>query len=137
MPVAVLNRTDPAPFEWLVPGLRHELVTTIIKALPKHIRRTLVPAPDRAAEVLRRVGPDDGPMRDVVAAELSRMAGLPVTPALGTTSSCPGTSAHGSGWWGRAAPWPRATTCASSSGGCGPTCGPPSWPTPPTSSAAA
>ncbi len=75
IPVAVLNRTDPGPFEWLVPGLRHELVTTLIKALPKQVRRELVPAPDRAAELLERAGPDDGPLRPVLAAELSRMSG--------------------------------------------------------------
>ena len=81
IPLAVLNRTDPAPYDWLVPGLRHELVTTLIKALPKAIRRSLVPAPDRAAELLERVGPEDGPLLDVVAAELSRLAGVPIVPA--------------------------------------------------------
>jgi len=80
VPVAVLNRTDPAPFDWLVPGLRAELVTALIKALPKAVRRALVPAPDRAAEVAARIGPDDGPLRVVVAAELSRLAGVPVSP---------------------------------------------------------
>ncbi|HEX4977983.1 MAG TPA: ATP-dependent RNA helicase HrpA, partial [Nocardioides sp.] len=78
VPVAVLNRTDPAPFDWLVPGLRTELVTAFIKALPKGVRRNLVPAPDRAAEVAARVGPDDGPLRPVLAAELGRLAGTPV-----------------------------------------------------------
>ena len=90
VPVAVLNRTDPAPFEWLVPGLRQELVTALVKALPKHIRRSLVPAPDRAAELLERVGPDDGPLRDVVAAELSRMSGAVVTPDLWDDLVLPG-----------------------------------------------
>jgi ATP-dependent helicase HrpA len=90
VPVAVLNRTDPAPFEWLVPGLRQELVTTLIKALPKQVRRSLVPAPDRAAEVLARVGPDDGPLRDVVAAELSRMAGATVTTDMWDDLVLPG-----------------------------------------------
>jgi len=82
IPVAVLNRTDPEPFEWLVPGLREELVAAHIKALPKQVRRGLVPAPDRAAEVVGRVGPDDGPLRSVLAAELSRIAGVPVTPDM-------------------------------------------------------
>ncbi|MFP5577146.1 MAG: ATP-dependent RNA helicase HrpA [Acidimicrobiia bacterium] len=90
VPVAVLNRTEPEPFEWLVPGLRLELVTALIKALPKQIRRSLVPAPDRAAELLTRVGPDDGRLRDVVAAELSRMAGVPVDPALWDDVALPG-----------------------------------------------
>jgi len=80
VPVAVLNRTDPAPFEWLVPGLRTELVTALIKALPKQVRRALVPAPDRAAEVVARIGPDDGPLRPVLAAELSRLSGERIAP---------------------------------------------------------
>ena len=82
IPVAVLNRTDPAPFEWLVPGLRHELVTSLIRTLPKSVRRNLVPAPDRAREVVDRVSPDDGPLRDVVARELTRMAGVAVEPSM-------------------------------------------------------
>jgi ATP-dependent helicase HrpA len=82
LPVAVLNRTDPAPFEWLVPGLRHELVTAMIRALPKAVRRNLVPAPDRAAEVVDRVGPEQGPLREVLAKELTRMAGVPVEPTM-------------------------------------------------------
>ncbi len=90
IPVAVLNRTEPGPFEWLVPGLRHELVTTMIKSLPKPIRRNLVPAPDRAAELLHRVGPDDGPLREVLAAELSRMSGERVTPDAWDDVDLPG-----------------------------------------------
>ncbi len=82
IPVAVLNRTDPEPFAWLVPGLRAELVTALIRALPKAVRRSLVPAPDRAAEVIARTGPDDGPLLSVLAQELSRMAGVPVEPSM-------------------------------------------------------
>lgn len=89
IPVAALNRTDPAPFEWLVPGLRGELVTALIKALPKPVRRALGPAPDRAAEVLAHVGPDDGPLRPVVAAELSRLAGVPVSPDAWSDAELP------------------------------------------------
>ena len=82
IPVALLNRTDPARFEWLVPGLRHELVTAMIRALPKAVRRNLVPAPDRAAEIAGRVGPDDGPLRPVLADELTRMAGTAVETSM-------------------------------------------------------
>ena len=90
IPVAVLNRTDPEPFEWLVPGLRLELVTAMIRALPKPVRRYLVPAPDRAAELVDRIGPDDGPFRDVLAAELSRIAGVRVDPSMWDDVALPG-----------------------------------------------
>ncbi|HEY6793833.1 MAG TPA: ATP-dependent RNA helicase HrpA [Kineosporiaceae bacterium] len=52
VPLPVLNRLSPDGFEWLVPGLREELVTALIRSLPKQIRRTLVPAPDHARAVL-------------------------------------------------------------------------------------
>ena len=41
----------PDGFEWLVPGAaRTELVTALIRSLPKELRRRLVPAPDVAAQ---------------------------------------------------------------------------------------
>ncbi|SPT53632.1 ATP-dependent RNA helicase HrpA [Actinomyces bovis] len=46
VPVEVLGRLQPAGFDWLVPGLRAELVVATIRALPKRVRRQLVPAPD-------------------------------------------------------------------------------------------
>ena len=41
-------------FEWLVPGLREELVTTLIRGLPKELRRPLVPVPETVAARARR-----------------------------------------------------------------------------------
>ena len=49
-----------------------------------------MPAPDRAAELLHRVGPDDGPLREVLAAELSRMSGERVTPDAWDAVDLPG-----------------------------------------------
>lgn len=82
VPVAVLNRTDPSPFEWLVPGLRLELVTAMIRALPKAVRRHLAPAPDRAAEAHQAIDPSDGPLRVVLAETLTRLAGVEVRPSM-------------------------------------------------------
>ncbi|MDQ1288149.1 MAG: ATP-dependent helicase HrpA [Actinomycetota bacterium] len=52
VPLPVLARLSPDGFEWLVPGLRAELVTALVRSLPKQIRRSLVPAPDHARAVL-------------------------------------------------------------------------------------
>ncbi|MBV8647191.1 ATP-dependent RNA helicase HrpA [Paludibacterium sp.] len=46
VPLALLNRLEPARFEWLVPGMVREKVQALIKALPKQIRRNCVPVPD-------------------------------------------------------------------------------------------
>ena len=52
IPVTLLPQVEPEGFDWLVPGLREELVTGTIRALPKRIRRQLVPAPDVARQIL-------------------------------------------------------------------------------------
>ena len=51
VPVEVLGRLVPEGFDWLVPGMRPELVVATIRALPKRVRRQLVPAPDVGAQV--------------------------------------------------------------------------------------
>ena len=38
-----LNQLTPEPFRWQIPGMRHELLTALIKSLPKAIRRNFVP----------------------------------------------------------------------------------------------
>ena len=52
IPLAVLPRVVPDGFDWLVPGLLHDLTTATIKALPKAVRRLLVPAPDAARDIV-------------------------------------------------------------------------------------
>ena len=52
VPLAVLSTITPDAFEWLVPGLRAELVTELIRSLPKNLRRNVVPAADWAAKAL-------------------------------------------------------------------------------------
>ncbi|MDM4762103.1 ATP-dependent RNA helicase HrpA [Galbitalea sp. SE-J8] len=48
IPLPLLPSIRPAGFDWLVPGLREELVAAMIKTLPKAIRRSVVPANDWA-----------------------------------------------------------------------------------------
>ncbi|MEX1078441.1 MAG: ATP-dependent RNA helicase HrpA [Homoserinimonas sp.] len=52
IPIALLARLSPRGFDWQVPGLRLDLVTALIKALPKAIRRNVVPAADWANRLL-------------------------------------------------------------------------------------
>jgi ATP-dependent helicase HrpA len=80
VPLAVLNQIGPEGFDWQVPGLRHELVTELIRSLPKAVRRNFIPAPDWAASVLERIGPGDGPLLEVLAGELERSGRVDVPP---------------------------------------------------------
>ncbi len=70
LPLLVLNQVTADGFEWSVPGFREELVTTLIKSLPKAIRRNIVPAPDHARQILPHLDPSSGPLIDAMAREL-------------------------------------------------------------------
>jgi ATP-dependent helicase HrpA len=60
---------------WQVPGLRLELVTELIRGLPKELRRAFVPVPDTARGVLARLGEPRGDLLDALSAELGRIGG--------------------------------------------------------------
>lgn len=52
IPVEILAEVNADEFDWLVPGMRVELVAELIRSLPKSIRRNVVPANDWAAKAL-------------------------------------------------------------------------------------
>jgi ATP-dependent helicase HrpA len=66
VPVATLNRVDADDFSWNVPGVRHELVTSLIRSLPKSLRVSFVPAPDKAREFLAATPPGEEPLLDAL-----------------------------------------------------------------------
>jgi ATP-dependent helicase HrpA len=76
-------------FAWLVPALREELVTALIRSLPKELRRTLVPVPEVAAEALRGLHPGREPLLDALARELERSRGVRVPPAAWDLAKLP------------------------------------------------
>ena len=68
IPIEVLERVSDAGTDWLVPGMREDLLTEAIRALPKGVRRLLAPAPDVAASVVRWIEQaGDQPVEAVVA----------------------------------------------------------------------
>ncbi|HEY1485088.1 MAG TPA: ATP-dependent RNA helicase HrpA [Micromonosporaceae bacterium] len=75
VPLPILAGLHPDAFDWQVPGMRHDLATALIKSLPKSLRRTLVPAPDRADAFLERVTPGAEPILYALERELRRMTG--------------------------------------------------------------
>ena len=64
VPVLFLNQLDDAPFRWLIPGQRVELVTALIKSLPKQVRKNFVPAPDVARQAVAVLEADFDPAAD-------------------------------------------------------------------------
>jgi ATP-dependent helicase HrpA len=78
VPVAALNRVDPASFGWQVPGLRQDLVVALIRSLPKHLRTSFVPAPDVARDFLAASAPGGEPLLDALERYLRARTGVVV-----------------------------------------------------------
>ncbi|MGW2742916.1 ATP-dependent RNA helicase HrpA [Streptomyces sp. NPDC001450] len=77
IPLQVLNQVTDEGFDWQIPGLREEVVTELIRTLPKPIRRNYVPAPNYAKAFLERAVPLREPLTVTMARELKRMVGVP------------------------------------------------------------
>ncbi|MFI9317461.1 ATP-dependent RNA helicase HrpA [Streptomyces althioticus] len=77
IPLQVLNQVTDEGFDWQIPGLREEVVTELIRSLPKPIRRNYVPAPNYAKAFLERAVPLQEPLTVTMARELKRMVGVP------------------------------------------------------------
>jgi ATP-dependent helicase HrpA len=77
IPLQVLNQVTDEGFDWQIPGLREEVVTELIRSLPKPIRRNYVPAPNYAKAFLDRAVPLQEPLTVTMARELRRMVGVP------------------------------------------------------------
>ncbi|MBY8344433.1 ATP-dependent RNA helicase HrpA [Streptomyces spinosirectus] len=77
VPLQVLNQVTDEGFDWQIPGLREELVTELIRSLPKPIRRNYVPAPNFAKRFLATASPLQEPLTVTMARELRRMVGVP------------------------------------------------------------
>jgi ATP-dependent helicase HrpA len=76
VPIDVLARLGGDEFAWQVPALREELVTALIRALPKDLRRNFVPAPDTARAVLAAIDPANEPLLEALQRELRRRTGV-------------------------------------------------------------
>ena len=75
IPIEVLERVSDAGTDWLVPGMREDLLTEAIRALPKGVRRLLAPAPDVAASVARWIEQAGDQPAEAVAASAGGGAG--------------------------------------------------------------
>jgi ATP-dependent helicase HrpA len=76
VPLAALPTLDPADVPGAAPGHRDELVTALLKSLPKPMRRTLGPATNLVPRVLAAM-PPDRPLLEAVAAAIPD---VPVAP---------------------------------------------------------
>ncbi|MCU1526820.1 MAG: ATP-dependent helicase HrpA, partial [Frondihabitans sp.] len=86
VPLPLLARLKPDGFDWQVRAFREELVTALIKSLPKQIRKNVVPAADWAKKIVAELPEDapqdpDGPFTATLATVIKRLTYTPVTSA--------------------------------------------------------
>jgi ATP-dependent helicase HrpA len=80
VPLVLLNQLSPDRFDWHLPGFRVELISELIRTLPKAVRRQLVPAPDYAEEFLAKADVN-APLRPQLASILGHLASTPLALA--------------------------------------------------------
>lgn len=80
VPMPLLAGLKPEGFDWQVPGLREELVTALLKSLPKAIRKNVVPAADWARK-LTPAEPEATSITEYLAREITRQTYTPTTAA--------------------------------------------------------
>ncbi|KAK1180458.1 ATP-dependent RNA helicase HrpA [Streptomyces sp. NBS 14/10] len=90
IPLQVLNQVTPDGFDWQIPGLREDLVTELIRSLPKPIRRNYVPAPNYAKRFLGTTVPLQEPLTAALSRELQRMVGVRIDPEDWDPDKVPG-----------------------------------------------
>ncbi|MCQ1952877.1 ATP-dependent RNA helicase HrpA [Arthrobacter sp. zg-Y238] len=94
VPVLFLNQLTPGPFTWQIPGLRAELITALIKSLPKAVRKNFVPAPDVARSAAAALAADFDPASDELEPSLElvlrRLKGSIIPPGSWNWDAVPG-----------------------------------------------
>ncbi len=78
IPLAVLNQLNEQRFAWLVPGLIRDKVIALMRALPKVLRRKLVPIPDFADAALQSMNIDGAPLYEQLGFHLKRITGVQI-----------------------------------------------------------
>ena len=78
IPLSILPQLDGDEFLWQVPGRREEIVTALIRGLPKSLRTSFVPVPDTTRAVLTDIDPSNGGLLASLSAALGRRTGVVV-----------------------------------------------------------
>lgn len=89
LPFSLVESASPALLEWAVPGLRQEMISELLRALPKSIRRELMPFPPRVEEIVRDFEPTGPSFLQSLANFIHQRFGVAVSPSSWPTDSLP------------------------------------------------
>jgi ATP-dependent helicase HrpA len=86
---ALAQAVSPASVEWAVPGLREAQVGELLRALPKGLRRQLMPFPPKVAEIARDLRPGAHSLLHDLSRFIHRRYGLEVPVASWPAQALP------------------------------------------------
>ncbi len=81
VPIEGLRQLEPARLGWLVPGLLEQKIIALLRALPKEVRRNLVPIPETARALSQKLAFGEGNLEEQLALAVSRLLGRRIQPA--------------------------------------------------------
>jgi ATP-dependent helicase HrpA len=84
VPLSGLNQVSGDGFDWQIPGHRADVVTALVRSLPKDVRRQLIPLGETIDAVMERLAsadPASGSLVDALAAAVREVAHVNVTGA--------------------------------------------------------
>ena len=79
LPFSLAHSASASLLEWAVPGLREEKLNELLRALPKSLRRVLMPFPPKVAEILRELQPAGASLLHDLARFLTQRYGVQVS----------------------------------------------------------
>ncbi len=89
LPVGLAQTISPASVAWAVPGLREEQIAELLRALPRTIRRELMPFPPKIAEIARDFRPTGPSFLHDLAKFIHQHYGLAISPASWPADALP------------------------------------------------
>jgi ATP-dependent helicase HrpA len=72
VPLPLADKLSSAQVQWMVPGLRQETIDTLLRALPKSLRKQLMPLEPKIAETVRDFVPSEGEFLESLGTFLTR-----------------------------------------------------------------
>ncbi|MGB8166816.1 MAG: ATP-dependent RNA helicase HrpA [Chthoniobacteraceae bacterium] len=89
VPLPVAEHLTSGQLQWMVPGLREEQIGVLLRALPKTVRKTLMPLEPKVAEVAREFQPGRADFLTALAAFLTKKYRVRVRAADWPAQSLP------------------------------------------------
>lgn len=89
VPIQLLRNLEPGMMEWAVPGLREEQIAALLRALPKALRRQLMPLPPKVKEIAAALDKPQSSFLDSLSRFVREHYGLQIAPSAWPLDALP------------------------------------------------